>query len=195
MERLIDLWYKCFNILKFKCKGVVFGKKLRVSGNMNLVIEKNSKIIIGDNFNLISGRMYNSIGRNIGSCLRADDEAEISIGNNVGMSNVSIWAKIKIEIGNNVKIGADTIVADSDMHSLDYMQRRSLNEDVFNAKKKAIKIGNDVFIGTRSIICKGVQIGDRAIVGAGSVVACNIPSDEIWGGNPVKFIKKIPAKI
>lgn len=195
MKRLINLFSMVFNIIKFKQMGVVFGKRLRVSGNMYLEVGQNSRIKIGDNFHLISGKMFNSIGRNIKSCIRADDQSEIIIGDNVGMSNVSIWAKLSIKIGDNVKIGADTIVLDSDMHSLDYMHRRNFTEDVANAKKKAIIIGDDVFIGARSIICKGVNIGDRVIIGAGSVVACSIPSDEIWAGNPARFVKRLNTKI
>lgn len=190
MEKLIDLFYKVFNIMKFKLAGVSFGKAMRVSGSMKLKRSENSTIVIGDNFQLISGRMYNSIGRNIKSYIRADDQSKIVIGNGVGMSNVCIWAKVSIEIGDYVKVGADTIIVDSDMHSLNYLERRNPQTDVVNAKKRPVKIGNDVFIGTRSIIGKGVIIGDRAIIAAGSVVTCNIPHDEIWGGNPAIFIKK-----
>ncbi|ASU35138.1 hypothetical protein MuYL_3253 [Mucilaginibacter xinganensis] len=170
--------------------GVSFGKALRVSGSMKLSVGKNSAITIGDNFQLISGRMYNSIGRNIKSCLRADDQSKIVIGKGVGMSNVCVWAKVSIEIGDYVKIGADTIIVDSDMHSLNYLERRNQQTDAVNAKKRPVKIGNDVFIGTRSIINKGVTIGDRAIIAAGSVVTANVPADEIWGGNPAVFIRK-----
>jgi acetyltransferase-like isoleucine patch superfamily enzyme len=191
MKRLIDLFYKIFNIIKFKQKGVCFGNGLRVSGDMNLIVSQSSTIKIGDNFRLVSGNMYNSIGRNIKSCLRADDQSKIVIGDNVGMSNVSIWAKLSINIGNNVKIGADTIVIDSDMHAVDYIHRRNYKDDVINAQKKPVIIGDDVFIGTRSIICKGVNIGARTIIGAGSVVICDIPADEIWAGNPARFIKKL----
>ena len=51
-----------------------------------------------------------------------------------------------------------------------------------------VTIGNNVFIGTNAIILKGVTIGDNAIVGAGSVVTRDIPSNEVWGGNPAKKI-------
>jgi maltose O-acetyltransferase len=54
-----------------------------------------------------------------------------------------------------------------------------------------VKIGNNVFIGIKSIILMGVTIGDNVIVGAGSVVTKNIPSNEVWGGNPAHFIKTI----
>ena len=107
------------------------------------------------------------------------------------MSNVSLWAKTNIKIGNNVKIGADCLLFDSDMHSLDFIKRRKPSTDAINAKSLVIIIEDDVFIGTRSIICKGVTIGERSIVASGSVVVKSIPADEIWGGNPAKFIKRI----
>jgi acetyltransferase-like isoleucine patch superfamily enzyme len=182
-----------FNILKFKILNVRYGRKLRVRGVVNIKISKGAEIVVGDNFTLVSGGMYNSIGRNIKSCMRSDESAKIIIGNNVGVSNVCIWAKSLIQIGDFVKIGADSIIVDSDMHSLDFMQRRSSTTDSINAKKKAVIIGDDVFIGTRSIICKGTVIGDRSIIGAGSVVSGVIPSDEIWAGNPARFIKKLGA--
>ncbi|WP_298453633.1 hypothetical protein [uncultured Prevotella sp.] len=46
-------------------------------------------------------------------------------------------------------------------------------------------------MGTNCIINKGITIGDRSIVAAGSVVVKSIPEDEIWGRNPAKLIKKI----
>ena len=52
-------------------------------------------------------------------------------------------------------------------------------------------IGNDVFIGTNSLILKGVEIGDRSIIGAGSVVTKSVPASEIWAGNPAVFLRKI----
>jgi acetyltransferase-like isoleucine patch superfamily enzyme len=183
------------NICQFKSKNISFGTRLRVRGRVSIKLQKDSKVLIGDNFELMSGNMYNSIGRNIQSCLRADAGANIIIGDNVGLSNICIWSKQSISIGNNVKIGADTIILDSDMHALDYMERRNYKTDALNAAKKAIVICDDVFIGTRCIINKGVQIGSRSIIAAGSVVVGSIPENEIWGGNPAKFIKKIENSI
>ena len=52
-------------------------------------------------------------------------------------------------------------------------------------------IEDNVFIGAHSTILKGVRISKNSIVGACSVVSKNIPPNEIWAGNPIKFIKKI----
>ncbi|MEI3417887.1 MAG: DapH/DapD/GlmU-related protein [Blautia sp.] len=54
-----------------------------------------------------------------------------------------------------------------------------------------VVIKNGVFIGANSIILKGVTIGEKAIIGAGSVVTRSIPDGEIWAGNPARFIRKI----
>ena len=50
--------------------------------------------------------------------------------------------------------------------------------------------GNNVFIGMNTLIVNAVKIGDNAVIGAGSIVTCDIPSNEVWAGNPAKFIKK-----
>ncbi len=59
---------------------------------------------------------------------------------------------------------------------------------------KPITIGSDVWIGGSSIICPGVTIGDRSIVGAGSVVTRDVPADVVVAGNPAKIIRHIGAK-
>ena len=52
-------------------------------------------------------------------------------------------------------------------------------------------IGNNVFIGMNTLIVNAVSIGDNAVIAAGSIVNKDIPANEIWGGNPARFIKKI----
>ena len=179
------------NLILFKYHKIDFGEKLRIRGALRIVIKKGAKFKVGSNFNMSSGFMYNPLGRNIKSMIRVDENAELIIGDSVGMSNVSIWSKKSIKIGNNVKIGADVLIFDSDMHALDYKLRRDYLSDVLNSKVIPIKIEEDVFIGTKSIISKGVSIGARSIIASGSVVTKSIPSNEIWGGNPARFIKKI----
>ena len=93
-------------------------------------------------------------------------------------------------------IGAGTIIDDSNNHCIDYLERRKEHKrgvDWYKLPiaKAPIVIGDDAFIGTHCIICKGVTIGERSIIAAGSVVVKDVPPDEVWGGNPAKFIKKI----
>ena len=88
-----------------------------------------------------------------------------------------------------------TIIMNSDSHPLDWSFRKRECIDYENAKKtithKTIIIEDDVFIGAKCIINKGVRIGARSIVAVGSVVVSDIPSDVIAGGNPCKVIKGI----
>ncbi|MBS1663245.1 MAG: sugar O-acetyltransferase [Bacteroidetes bacterium] len=56
---------------------------------------------------------------------------------------------------------------------------------------KPITIGEDVWIGGSAVICPGVTIGDRSIIGAGSVVTRDIPADVIAAGNPCKVIRSL----
>ena len=109
------------------------------------------------------------------------------------MSDVAISCRKSIIIGDYVTIGGDVIILDSNAHPLNWEARRSETSTDINKlkiKHADIVIEDDVFIGARSIITKGVHIGARSIIAAGSVVVCDIPSDEIWGGNPAHFLKK-----
>lgn len=56
-------------------------------------------------------------------------------------------------------------------------------------KTKPVLLKRGCFIGANSIILKGCTIGENSIVGAGSVVSKDIPDNEIWAGNPARFIK------
>lgn len=88
-----------------------------------------------------------------------------------------------ISIGNNVTItsGCSFITHDGSTWLIrDERGRRFLF--------RKIKIGNNIFIGTNSIILPGVEIHDNVIVAAGSVVTKSIPSGKIVGGNPAKII-------
>ena len=96
----------------------------------------------------------------------------------------------KINFGNNVMIGGNTVIYDTNFHSLDPSLRNTNNDKVY-AKKAAVNIKDNVFIGAHTTILKGVTIGENSVIGACSVVSKDIPPNEIWAGNPAKFIKKI----
>lgn len=89
-----------------------------------------------------------------------------------------------ITIGNNCKITQGvTILA----HDFSYSILRPIYHEV--PKKAAMtEIGDNVFIGLNSIILMGSKIGNNVIIGAGSVVSGRIPDNEVWGGNPARFI-------
>lgn len=180
-------FYPHYNRLLFRLKGVTFGQNMTIQGKVSLIGE--GKITIGDNFYMSSGNHVNPISSNLqGSILIDNPRAEIHIGDNVGMSSTRMWIHDRLEIGNNVKIGAGVLLIDTDSHPIDYKLRRTSNEGVMSAP---ITIEDDVWIGAHSIVLKGVTIGARSIIGAGSVVTKSIPSDCIAAGNPCKVIRKL----
>lgn len=115
--------------------------------------------------------------------------ASLQIKGPLGLSNVVIVATKQVRIGANVMIGGGVTIIDSDFHSLNPHDWFA-SEDEHNMNSEAVSIGDNVFIGMNSLILKGVHIGDGSIIAAGSVVSKSIPSGEIWGGNPAKFISK-----
>ncbi len=189
--------YRIWNRFLFWAKDVHFGRNLCVYDK--IYIFGQGRIEIGDNFVFTSGDSINPICRNIrGTLYTMGPNAIIKIGDSVGLSSACIWAKERITIGNNVNIGGDCIIIDNDSHPHDFMKRRY--EYVVNADiscyielipSKPIEIEDDVWIGARCIILKGVHIGARSIIAAGSVVFKDVPADVIAGGNPCQVIRKI----
>lgn len=117
--------------------------------------------------------------------------AQLKIGNHVGMTSVSIFCKKSIEIGDYVNIGAGTMIFDSNFHSTDWKIREDRVLDVQSSKDAPVRICDHVFIGTRCIIMKGITIGARSIIAAGSVISKDIPSDCMAAGNPCIVIRHL----
>lgn len=186
---LRQMFYKHFNRLMFKSAGAQIGNKFKVYNRVYLKLYRGGKLTIGDNFTMFSGESINPISRNHKACLFINNNGQLYVGNNVGMSSPCIWCNEYIRIGDNVKLGADVIVLDTDCHSLNYLNRRYKDKDQSNTCNKPIIIDDDVMIGANTIILKGVNIGARSIIGAGSVITKDIPSDCIACGNPCRIIR------
>ena len=195
--KLKKKFYIRWNKIIFSLAGVQYGKNLKIFNKISIYVHENAKVTIGDNFTFSSGLGHNPISRNIIGYIHVPENAQLIIGSNVGISSAAIRVKEKITIGNNVLIGSDSIILDTDSHNLDYRIRRSkerinnLSLDCYTAASAPITIENDVLIGTRCIILKGVTIGARSVIGSGSIVTKDIPADCIAAGNPCKVIKKI----
>lgn len=71
-------------------------------------------------------------------------------------------------------------------HPIDYKERATGLEYA-----KPIVIGEDVWVGGSAVICPGVEIGSRCVIGAGSVVTKNIPPDVFAAGNPCRVIRSL----
>lgn len=173
----------------FYLNGATLGKNLKVRGLIKIIVTRKGMLTIGDNLSINSGNNYNIIGRQQTNTFWVD--GELIIGNNVGISSSVIICKYKIVIDNNVTIGGNTVIYDTDFHNLNPLIRNNKELDTKTAVKLPVIIHNNVFIGAHSTILKGVTIGENSIVGACSLVSKSIPPNEIWAGNPAKFIKKV----
>ena len=90
-----------------------------------------------------------------------------------------------IEIGARTKVGPDCKLY-TPQHPIDYRQRRRPVE-----RGLRITIGEDCWLGGNVTVCPGVRIGDRCIIGAGSVVVHDIPDDSLAAGNPAVVKRKL----
>ncbi len=112
----------------------------------------------------------------------------VNLGNNVRlMKNVNFGSEpYLITIGDNVTISYDVGLITHDGATWVFRN----NEEYKNIVKYGkIKIGNNCFIGARSILLPGVTIGNNCVVAAGSVVTKKFPDNVVIGGNPAKIIK------
>lgn len=186
LSRIRTLPTNLLNHIRLKIAGVSCAGPIEALGRIYVV--NRGKIEIGANGRLFGSNRYNPIGFGSGINLITEKNAVIRIGERCGMSNVTLYAKEGITIGDRVLLGGGVKVYDSDFHSLDACYRGT-PEDRSHTISRPVSIGDDVFIGAGTMILKGVHIGDRAIVGAGSVVTKSIPADEVWAGNPAKRIR------
>jgi acetyltransferase-like isoleucine patch superfamily enzyme len=145
------------------------------------------------------------------SCLLApslffeDLTGSISIGNNVYCSSdVKIFCRNSIVIGSNVAIASQVVIYDHDSMPLNHLMRRNITTYVTHnymcssfyrqmpwagVNSSPICIEDDVWIGTRCLILKGVTIGSSSVVAAGSVVTKNVPPFSLVAGVPARIIR------
>lgn len=168
--------------------GVKFGKGVKLQGLPIIAKSRTAKIVLGNNVTIKSSFLSNLIGLFQRSIIVARaNNAFVEIGDNSGLSGVTIYARESIKIGDNCRIGANTKIFDNDFHPVDPTLRLEASNK--NMTVKPVAIGNNVFIGCNSIILKGTAIGDNTTIGAGSVVSGNIPANCVAAGNPAKVIR------
>lgn len=175
------IWW-LFNQIYSRWWGVHFPASTRFVGKVCLRVNDESCVEIGNNCEFLSTSTSNWIGIN-NPCIISTitHKASIHIGNNCGFSGTVIGAGKNIVIGDNVRCGANTLITDSDWHQDD--PRTSPDSDVV--------IENNVWLGYGVKVLKGVRIGENSVIGAGSIVTRNIPSNVIAAGNPCKVIKNL----
>lgn len=144
------------------------GKLLRVEKGVR-VMKNNGTVTLGDRVLLHRYVKLSAYG------------GKIEIGDNSYIGDrTEIHAGELVKIGNNVNIAWDCNILDRDYHAFE-----SESEVV-----KPVTICDNVWIGVRSIVLKGVTIGEGAVVAAGSVVTRDVPARCLVAGNPAKVIKE-----
>lgn len=120
-------------------------------------------------------------------------QARIVIGNDARLFAARISCKYSVEIGDNILI-EEAGIRDTDFHSLDKGHGDPIGETIERCR---VVIGNRVGIASRSMIAKGVTIGDDVVVGPGSIVIRSVPDRCFVIGNPARILepRSLPTRL
>lgn len=167
LKTLIINWF-------LKRKGIKFDGIPSFSGRWP-DINNEGKIFIGVNCSFRSFRLR--------QCITVRKNAELEIGYNSYLNDgVNICATQFIRIGHHAKIGDMTYIYDTDFHEV------SPDAPI---KHAPVSIGNNVWIGAKSMILPGTVIGDHSVIAAGSIVTGEIPAKSLAAGSPARVIKTL----
>ena len=149
------------------------GSTLKVRGDVRLRTGPDGRVTIGDNVELV-GNLGRSTFFKVGGTLDIADEVFINRG-------CEIYATTDVTLGYDATLAPGIVIRDSDMHAVDGGE----------VQRGPVEIGAGAWIGTRSIVLKGVTVGDNAVVGAGSVVTDDVPPDTVAAGNPAEVVREL----
>lgn len=154
---------------------VKIGKNVYIGDDATIIVEKGASLTIGDNCFIGESCYIKCFGGNI------------NIGQDVSINSKSYLNGCgDIKIGNNTRIGTQTIIIASNHQ---FGDPNTLIKD--SITKKGIEIGENIWFGARVTVLDGVEICNDSIVGACSLVSKKLESKGIYVGVPVKMIKKI----
>lgn len=202
MISLFYTWFEKFlekrNKKEVLKKALFEGKAQILHGaHINLMVDSiPSDIVIGDNFRFFGGYII------------SQSHGKIHIGKNVKLGfGIKIGALKSITIEDGTSIADSVTIMDNNNHSVNPLDRALMYQTDWNSEYRRWKysdsspivIGKNVWIGSNVRICKGVTIGDGAVIAACSVVTKNVPSNSVAAGNPAKIVKtdidKLPRLI
>jgi acetyltransferase-like isoleucine patch superfamily enzyme len=169
---------------------VELGPGCRFYGMPTFRLLPGSSVKIGPNCEFRSTKWSNMAGIQrpcIISC--HTQNAKVEIGRDCGMSATIIGCAVHVKIGDRVMCGANASIIDTDWHPIDWRDRQTSRP----AYRVPVVIGDDVWIGMGAMILKGVEIGPRSVIGAGSIVTKSIPADVVAAGNPAVVVRNLPA--
>lgn len=173
----------------FAVAGVRWGRGWKFYGVPILQKHRRSTLVIGDRLELRSISHSNALGPFHPVILTTRRPgARLVIGRGFGMTGGTICAEESILIGDDVWVGGNCTITDTDFHPLRLEDRLARPLDGATAP---VVIEDGVFVGMQSLILKGVTIGARSVIGAGSVVTRSIPPGVIAAGSPARVIRQL----
>jgi acetyltransferase-like isoleucine patch superfamily enzyme len=175
--RQLESASNCLRILKLKLlyPGISIDFKTTVEKNCSIICIKGGKLII------IESKI------SAGTQIIADQNSILKIEKSYVGRNCVIAAKEKIMINKNCLVAEMVVIRDQD-HIVDTFAENKTRED-FNVAPIVMK--QNVWIASKATILKGVTIGEYSVITASAVINQNVPSQEVWGGVPGKFLKAI----
>lgn len=168
--------------VKFKVLGrrVVIGKFFRVNGPLD--IRGPGRVVFGDYCTVISSRLRPT------TPYTHSPDAEIRIGNKVMLTRTRIGCETRVEVSDNAGL-AEAWIMDSDFHAVDLLGDGPRYDTP--GRSKPVFIGPNVWVGANAMVLKGVSIGADSVVGAGAVVASNVPPGVVVFGNPARVVWRV----
>lgn len=165
MKRKLQIALNYMRLLKFYFKkNIKYEKKQNFYYDTRLEISKSSKKVY----------LGNNICTNKNCRIAVRDNAELFIGNNCTFNvGCQIISREKVVIGKNTHFGCNCIIIDNDHN----FSKKNGYSTGFTSSP--IIIGENCLIGANTVILKGVEIGDRSIIAAGSVITKNIPKESV----------------
>lgn len=152
------------------------GPRVRVWGEPS--VKNEGTLIIGDRARLVSTIATLELAVGPGARLEIGERAFINYG-------CSIGALLSIKIGAGASIGTHVIMMDNDFHRMEPERRNELPES------RPIVLEDNVWLGARVIVLRGVTIGEGSVVGAGSVVTHDVPPRSVAAGVPARVVRSV----
>lgn len=187
-----DQFNRLFNRVLFYLYRVEYAEFPSTKGR--IMMRNLGRFSIGNKTTLNSQPGSIPLGRASCIFIQVSEAATLTIGSGVGITSSTIHCSLSIVIEDDVFIGEGCRIADTDFHSLRLEDRKSEKFGIYqNINNAPVIICNGSFIGAGVIILKGVRIGERSVIGAGSVVSKSIPPGQVWAGNPARYLRDLSS--
>lgn len=179
MSKLSQVWHSGPAILRARWyfrTAEQLGERVRVFGDLKVV--NCGTLRIGERVRICSEPVRSELGVSAGATMDIGAHTFINYG-------CSIGATMHVKLGAHCNIGSHVTIMDNDFHRLEPERRDEMPESA------AVILEDNVWVGVRAVILRGVTIGAGSVIAAGSVVVRDIPPRSLAGGVPAKVIRRL----